>query len=159
MDPLAVYAAVVATASAVMATLSLGAQVYVARRDRPSLKFEMSVGVVPKGPQPGEWGVFFDVTNKGRRPLTVEAFGFDTSDRRDMVMYMGPLPQELAEGGHYSWATTLRSIREGFAEAGERYPRVAWVQDSLGKKHRIQIPRMVMDAGLSSGSWAQVETG
>lgn len=121
------YAAVVATATA-------GWNMFVSIRDRARLKIVLSMARFPESPE-RDRELLLTVTNVGRRPITVIAWGGEYTQqmadgRSEFYMRPRQMPRELREGERLSELVDPRHVHE--------WPvRCLWVVDSSNRKWKL----------------------
>lgn len=152
MDPLAGYAAIVATYAAIISTVKLGWDIYVGRRDQAHVRLKIRYAAVrgPLGASGAKEGTYFvwDISNEGRRPVTIASFGLDLGKK---VIHINPyprfdlLPHELGEGKSLGLLAVRGRLEESARSEASGPPRRAYVRTATGKTYYSKLPQNIRD--------------
>jgi len=130
-DPLAAYAAILSTVTAVW-------KIITDVRDRAKVRVSALYGrthpMEAKQGAPNQEYAVVEVANHGRRPLTVLAVGLTRADGTDVVIESDKLPVLLGESQTAAFKAPLKVL------AGKT--AIAWARDSRHKKHESRPARL-----------------
>ncbi len=131
MEPLgvvAIYGAVVATATAIVQAIRI-------HRDQARIKVKVKQGMLLGSAEQTygfENAMIIKVINEGRRPVTLTSGGLRLSDNRDLITLqpVGMLPHELGEKASHDIMMSVDKLKETFRTLDKEITiKFAWVED------------------------------
>ena len=148
----AVYAAIVSTALLAVNAISL---IVGLRRESPGIKLSLrwSVIVSPGRERLGPY-FSFDISNVGRRTITIAEFGYRTGR---LLLHINPynplfpalsaqeLPFELTEGKNKSLFVVPEIAFEKIKQEISSPPKKAYVRDAVGRYFMCGVPTNMRD--------------
>ncbi len=128
-----------ATGALLVAAISLTISWLTYFRDKPNAKVIIFKEAIFTGMDLDTKFTSINVTNVGRRPLTLLAVGYrklGLSPKSKLLTHIGPLPKRLEEGEDIAYLYKRSAILEKGSWKGVAY---VFVADTTGKEYRFNI--------------------
>lgn len=154
-DPIAVYGAITGTAGAMSAAWTVYHSWF---RDRAKLTTSVTLAVIGMHPE-RLWCISVEVSNTGRRPITIQRCVLGVSRRERLFFFpgavrqYGPLglhvdgthkmPKRLEEGESHQVLFPCDSVRESLAERDDFRLECVVVGDATGREWKTKAPKGV----------------